>query len=261
MPSTVWDKARRIRNPLRSLLVALFWLCVWQGISLAVSNDLLIPAPWAVLRRLCGLAVRSDFWMAVSGSLLRMLTGYFAGVACGFLLAFCTHWSRIARQLLAPAFTVIRATPVASFILIALIWIGSARVPVFTAFLMVLPIVWGGVSSGLESIGKELPEAARLFGFSRRRKLWLLYLPSIKTPFLSACVTSVGLAWKASVAAEVLCVSKLSIGKYLYQSKLYLETVDLYAWTCTVIVLSLVLESALKFAVRRSRKEGVPHAE
>ncbi|MBO5898784.1 MAG: hypothetical protein J6R04_07220, partial [Clostridia bacterium] len=77
-----------------------------------------------------------------------------------------------------------------------------------------------------------------------------IYLPAVLPYFLSACESSIGLAWKAGVAAEVLALPALSIGKQLYESKLYLETTDLFAWTLVVIVLSLLLEWLTRRAFR-----------
>lgn len=255
-PTTASIMATKLKGVAGRLFVLLFWLTVWELAALAVDRELLVPAPTAVFARLWELIREKSFWLACLSSLGRMAGGYAVGVSAGVLLAFGAHWCRPLRMLISPVFTVIRATPVASFILIALVWIGGGRVPVFTAFLMVLPIVWGGTVGGLESVGRELPEMARVFSLSPWRKLRYLYLPAVRPSLLSACVTAVGLAWKASVAAEVLCVSGNSVGLYLYRAKLYLETVDLYAWTVAVILLSLTLETALKAAVRRLTAKG-----
>lgn len=255
MRSTMSSKRIHKQNTLLVILqkigVAAFWIALWYGISRLVQSELLLPSPIDVAKRLGELIPTSDFWLSVAASMGRMLWGYLLGTVCGFVLAFVTHWSRLARELLSPVFTVVRATPVSSFILIAIIMIGSSSVPVLTAFLMVLPVVWNGVSAALAEIGPELPEMAAVFRLSRASRMRYLYFPAVRGGFLSACVTSVGLAWKACVAAEVLCVSRLSIGRNLYLSKLYLESVDLFAWTVTVIVLSLILEFALRRILHR----------
>ena len=47
----------------------------------------------------------------------------------------------------------------------------------------------------------------------------------------------------------------------IFESKLYLETTDLFAWTLTVILLSLLIEKTLLRLVRRTgRKDGDIHA-
>jgi NitT/TauT family transport system permease protein len=53
-----------------------------------------------------------------------------------------------------------------------------------------------------------------------------------------------GVAWKAGIAAAAIALPAVSIGRQLMESKIYLETTDLFAWTSVVIVLSLILETA-----------------
>ena len=82
-------------------------------------------------------------------------------------------------------------------------------------------------------------------------KLRYLWIPSALPTFITSEKTSIGLAWKAGVAAEVLCTPKMSIGKQLYESKLYMETVDVFTWTIAVIVISVVIEKALMWSVKK----------
>ena len=74
--------------------------------------------------------------------------------------------------------------------------------------------------------------------------------------FLSSVQTSIGIGWKAGIAAEVLTVPTLSIGKMIADSKLYMETVDLFSWTLVVIVISIIIE---KMLVASIRKYGTKH--
>ena len=64
------------------------------------------------------------------------------------------------------------------------------------------------------------------------------------------------MGWKAGIAAEVLTVPPLSIGKNIFEAKLYLETTELFAWTLTVILLSLVIERILLRLVGHIGQKG-----
>ena len=92
---------------------------------------------------------------------------------------------------------------------------------------------------------------ARVYAFPPWRTVRRVFAPSVGPHFLSACQTCLGLAWKSGVAAEVLTVPLRSIGRELYESKLYLETVDLFAWTAVVVLCSLALEKLLSVGIRR----------
>lgn len=231
----------------------LFWVAVWFALFYCVNQEILIPSPSDVIKRLGELCVTSSFWLTAVLSLLRILLGFSAGVVIGSLLATATSFSRGAYELFKPMITVIKTTPVASFILLALVWIKRNDVPGFISFLMVLPIIWANVSEGINSADKNLIEVAEIFKFSAGKKIKNIYIPSVKPYFFAGCTTSMGLAWKAGIAAEVLSQPKDSIGTHLYASKIYLETVDLFAWTVVVIILSVALEKILKVLLKRIR--------
>ena len=76
---------------------------------------------------------------------------------------------------------------------------------------------------------------------------FLMVLPH----FLSACRLSLGMCWKAGVAAEVIGVPSGSIGEKLYNAKIYLNTPDLFAWTIVIIVISFVFEKCFLGIVSR----------
>lgn len=222
--------------------VIVFWLLVWGAAARLVGQELLLPAPAAVLRRLFRLIQTAEFRQAAAVSLGRILLGAIIGTAAGTLLAVATSRFRMADALLRPLLTIVRSTPVASFILLVLIWVGRDVLPVVIVVLMVLPVVWGNVTAGIAGTDRQLLQMAQLYRLGAWRTITRVYAPSVLPHFLAACSTALGLAWKAGVAAEVLTVPRLSIGRYLYESKLYLETVDLFAWTVVVILLSLVIE-------------------
>lgn len=227
----------------RRLLAAAFWLAVWELASLAVGLELLLPSPRSVAVTLAALAGTADFWLSVGGTLLRVFAGLMGGAVLGGALAFLTHFCPWADVVLSPAIRVIRATPVVSFILLVYLWVTRTNIPGVIAAAMVMPVVWGSLTAGLEAVDGGLLELARAYRFSGGKTLRLIYLPALRPYFSAGFLTAVGLAWKSGVAAEVICPPKLAIGTQIYQAKLALETPELFAWTLTIIVLSLLLEA------------------
>ena len=71
---------------------------------------------------------------------------------------------------------------------------------------------------------------------------------------MAAVTTAMGLAWKSGVAAEVLCIPRPAIGTQIYNSKLYLDIPDLFAWTVAVVALSLLLEGLLRALLERDKR-------
>ena len=64
---------------------------------------------------------------------------------------------------------IVRATPVASFILLVLLWTGRNQVPAVISGLMVLPVVWENLTQGIRSTDRQLLELSRAYRFSRGR--------------------------------------------------------------------------------------------
>lgn len=232
----------RLKMLARLLIPPAFWLGVWQLAAMAVGMELKLPSPAAVASALARLAVQPLFWQSAAASLIRIFLGLAAGAVLGALLACATSLSPWADAILSPAIRVVRATPVISFILLVWLWVTRAVVPSVISALMVLPVVWGSVSSGFAQTDPALLELARAYRFGRLRTLKLVYLPSVRPHFASGLRTAMGLAWKSGVAAEAICLPSAAIGAQVYYAKLYLESPDLFAWTGVVIALSFALE-------------------
>ncbi len=240
------------------LLPPAFWLGVWQLCAVLVDrsvggrgNELLLPYPASVGRALLSLAGTGDFWGTVLASLGRIALGLLAGIALGALLAGLTSAFRWADRLLSPAIRVVQAAPVASFILLVLLWTGRDAVPAVISALMVTPVVWGSLSQGIRAVDRKLLELAWACRFSRMKTAWLIYLPSLRPYLQSALAASAGLAWKSGVAAEVLCLPSPALGGQIYYSKYYLNIPELFAWTAVAVALSLLLERLLSRLLAR----------
>ena len=239
---------------LKALGVTAFWVAVWALVSFAVNSEFLFPSPISVIKALASLVVTADFWASTALSLLRVFVGILISITVGVLLAVLTVNVRVLDTLLSPLLGVIKATPIASFIILAWLWISSGKLPVFITSLIVIPIVWSNVSEGIRSVDKSLLEVASVYKFSLSKKLFKLYIPSIAPFFMAACKSSLGLAWKAGISAEVLTTPQKAIGTELYLSKTYLELPNLFAWTLVVIILSMVFEKLFILGIEKAGK-------
>ena len=228
-----------------------FILALWWVLSVAAANSLILPDPLSVAKAFLRLAGTAGFYLSMLRSMAGILCGYLAGNAAGLLLGALSGLSERIYAFVKPAMTIIKTTPVASFIILVLIWIGKAYTPAFTAFLIVLPVVWQTVSSGMRSADVKLLEAAEVFRLSAAKKIRYVYVPEASSGYVGASLTAMGFAWKAGVAAEVLAGGMKTLGGNIYSAKIYLEIPDLFAWTFTVIALSLVIELLTGFVLRR----------
>lgn len=245
---------RKFRNTVlrhTALPVLLVWLAVWYAVSEIIGLELLIPSPSAVLDSFITLIKEKEFYISCLNSLYKVIAGWSLGVISGTLIAVLTSLSRILRELLKPVLHIIKATPVASFIILALVLMSSANVPVFTCALITVPVVWANISEGILSPDKKILEMAQFFGMPLKKRIEDIYIPAVLPYFSAAATTTMGLSWKAGIAAEVICTPSATIGAGIQNAKIYLETPSLFAWTLTVIVLSMLLEKLLTFILKK----------
>lgn len=246
-----------IKKAALSLGVALFWLALWQAAAMIVNNPLILPTPLQTLLRLLSLAGEGEFWIFTGLSILRVFFGIFIAIPAAWLLAAVCSRSKTVNALFAPAVTLMKSTPVVSFILIAIFLVDRHVIPSAITFMMVFPVLFENVREGISQTPRELLEMAEVFEVSWLMKVKRIYIPAIKPFFLSALSTSIGLAVKAGVAAEVVAYIPDSIGKKLSDAKSYMEPADLLAWTVVIIIISLLTEKAVRLltqlAGRRAR--------
>lgn len=232
----------KVKKVLVTALSILFWLVLWEIVALKLNSKILLVSPIEVIRRLCGLAVTREFLSSVMFSAGRILLGFASGLAAGCLLAFAAGKVRFIRALFSPLISAMKSVPVASITILALIWAGSKNLSVIISFLICVPIVCSNMLEGIDNLDPKLKEMSKVFRISMWKRFTGVYLSQLLPYFRSASRLAIGLCWKSGIAAEVIGIPDGSIGERLFESKIYLETADLFAWTLCVILLSWLCE-------------------
>ena len=235
---------------LKAALVAAFWIGLWYVISLYVNREILVPSPEKTLETLISLFATEKFRTAMVKSLLRILIGFLLALVFGCIGAVLSYRFRFFEELFSPLLNLVRAVPVASFIILALVWIKTNTLPIFISFFMVLPIIWDNMLHGMRGVETAALEAAAVDGAGKWKQIFYIVLPNLAPAFLSSAVTGLGFAWKSGIAAEVICRPPESLGNMLASAKNYLESAEVFAITATIIVLSLIFETLLKSLYR-----------
>lgn len=243
--STIRDKK------IRMLLTAVFWIAVWQVLSIIVGNELFLPFPISAAKALAGLLKTGIFYKECGYTILRCLYGMGLSFVTGLLAAFLSYKFIFARDVLSLPISLLKTVPVMAVIIYAVLLLKSDTVPVLICFLMCFPAVYTNVLLGLDNIDKKYIEFADIYNISSSLKFKYIYLPSV-FPYIKAALTLIaGLSWKSVVAAEVLSIPKFSMGYKLLNAKIYFETDDLFAWVAAIVVLSICFEKIIKAIVEK----------
>jgi NitT/TauT family transport system permease protein len=229
-------------------------LILWQAFSSLKGNELLLPGPLPVMRKLTGLAATERFMLSLWGSFFRVIMGMLISVPLGIAAGIGSSLDRRAGAILKPLFQVISATPVISVILIAFLLFGQERTPVFTAFLMIFPVIAANTSAGISAIDPKLKELFIVYRLSTKERFFSLYLPGITPYILGGLRSGLSLCWKVVVAAEVLVQPRRALGTGMQMAKAQLETAELFAWTAGTVIAAALCQALLSLALKKLQR-------
>ena len=235
------------------ILPLVFWGALWHFSAIMVNSSFLLPGIKETFRALFDLLCKPFFYRSVALSALRVTIGLLLGCFFGVAMAVLCHKFNLIHHIFSPFITVIRSTPVASFIVVLWVILSGDALSIFIGFIMVMPLIWQSTLNSFDAIDKNLIEVTEVFHFSRIKKFSFLTLPSLRAFLVPAIINSVGLAWKAEIAAEIIAYTKNSIGQGINDAKYNLDTATVFAWTLVIILFSIILESCTKALLRRQK--------
>ena len=228
----------------------LFWLLVWQGAALLSADSIIFVGPVDMLRALFVQLPTSAFWLALTTSMCKIMGGFLLAFFFAAVFAAAAFRFPLLSALLEPVVQLQKSVPVASFVVLLLIFFGSEQLSVAIVFLMAFPILYIHTGEGLRHVDKQLLEMARVFRMRPAGRFLWIYRPALWPFLISGAKIALGMSWKSGVAAEIIGVPAHSIGEQLYMAKIYLNTDSLFAWTLVIILLSALFERLFLLLLR-----------
>lgn len=239
---------------IRKFVIFLFWILLWQVTALLIQNEVLLAGPIEVLKELGKELKEIDFYKSVVFSFVRIMIGFFLGLVSGILLGGISFFKPFLKEIMSPIVTLLKTIPIASFVVLLLIWAGSKNLSIYISFLVVFPNVYLNTMMGFSNADKKSIEMAQVFKLSRGRKLFYIYMPSLIPFLISSVEISIGMSFKSGVAAEVIGTPQFSFGEKLYMSKIHLNTAGVFAWTLVIIFVSYLMEKLVLYLIKNASK-------
>lgn len=243
------------KNLLRttSYFASLFiWIGIWHIVAGVIDNQVFVPAPALVAKVLFEeLLPSAEFWNSLLASVLHIGCGFIIGAVTGIVLAVISFVFAIAEGIIWLPMKIIKSVPVASFVILSLLWFDAEQLSIVISAMVVLPIIYTNTFTGIKQTDVKLLEMAQLFKVEKRKRVSCIYIPNALPYVLAAISLSVSMAWKAGIAAEIIGLAKNSIGNELYKAKLYLMIPELFAWTIVIVILSIISEFIINMLISR----------
>lgn len=228
-----------------------FWLFVWHFLSLKINSSIFLPSPEATYKALIRIGKRAGFWQTIFNTFSKIAKGFLLALIAGTFSAIISSFVKIIDVLVSPFMRLLKTVPVASFIILALLWVKSDKLSVLISFAMVTPVVYINILQSFDNVDNNLLEMADIFNVGLLRRLRFIYVPALVSGFMSACKIGLGFCFKAGIAAEIIGLPFQSIGSELYKSKLYLMTDELFAWTVVIVLMSVFFEGVCIYLLNK----------
>lgn len=242
------------RSFLTGTVSAFVLVGVWQIAAAVLDSPFILPGPLPVFLDCITLAGTASFRVMLAATFFRGLVSFSVSLVLSFLLGFASGISQSFSSMMRPWMTIIKSTPVVSFILIALLWFGSSKVPVFVAVLMTMPVMTEAIAHGVKSSNTNLLEMAHVYRMKRSDVIFHIRLPSAMPFFLAGAGASLGLTWKVVVAGEILSSPRLGIGSAMQTAKVHLESARVFSLTIAAILLSVGTELLFDYFIHLSKR-------
>ncbi len=241
-----------ILYPIVSIAIAIL---LWSIVALVYDKPLILPSIVDVWQQLCRLLVTANTYVRIGSTALRTIVCFALSGILASLLAICSALSDVFRRLLAPIVTIISAVPIIAITLVVIILLPSQYSPVLVALLVVLPIMYNALLLALDGLSDQL-QMCKVYGVPSSSTIGYVYVPTMLPLLVHHSKTTLVLALKVVVSAEVLANTIDSIGSGMYSARVNIATAQLLAWTVICLVICFAIQGIValcQYLVRRWR--------
>jgi NitT/TauT family transport system permease protein len=233
-----------VRTRLPTLIVLLIGLVGWWLLSQRFGQYL-FPSPDRVVSGLLNVAGSGELWVHVSATLYRIVLGFSAAVLASLVAGFLIAWIQWAKIVVKDITAVLNSTSVFVWIVLAMIWFGLTNAaPIFTTFMITLPVMLSNIIEGVESVDRKLLEMARVYKLSEFDRFLHIIVPSTIPYMVAGMKVGFALALRVSVVAEIFGVST-GIGYMMNYSRDTLRTDMVFVWALVLIAVMVIVEKTV----------------
>ena len=231
---------------IKKALIIVFWLLLWQIVSLVYNKPLILPSLFDCINSLFGLLDNSNFYLAIFSTLAKSLLGFLAAYIIGIFISYLCFINDLLFEFINPIVQLLKATPISSVVIFVLIFSSNSYISSIISFIVVFPVVFYCCLNGYRNCNKNLVELANVFQLPNRVKFIYIW-PNLIIPYLQSISDStVSLAIKSSVASELIGLTANSIGLQFYYCKLNLQNAELICYTFIIVLAAYALEKGVK---------------
>jgi ABC-type nitrate/sulfonate/bicarbonate transport system permease component len=242
------DWAGRLHLPTLAVLVVV--LVGWTLLSRRYGAYVL-PAPGSIVTGFAEIVRSGEIWTHAAASLSRIAVGFGLAIVLSLLMGLGAFASRTARGIVTDLLAILNSTSVFVWIVISLIWFGLSNwAPIFTTFMITLPVVASNLVEGVANVDRRLLEMGDVYRLSGRLKFRAIVVPSTLPYLVAGMKVGFGLALKVSVVAEIFGVTS-GIGYVMNYSREILATQMVFVWALVMIAIMTLTDKLVFDTISR----------
>lgn len=229
-------------------------LIFWSIVSKCINNEIIVPSINSTIKSLKEIVKNENFLLIVSATMFRCIESFGVSLAAAIIFGIAASFSKIIYNFMLPISSLLKAVPTMGIVVLALIWLSSENAPILIGFIVVFPIFYESVLSGITGVDNKLIEMAHLFKVSKFKIVKEIYIPCILMSLNNVINSAFGLNFKVVIAGEVLGQPKYSIGSNLQLEKMYLNTPGVFAWIIIIVLITLCFDLITRLLHKKTYK-------
>ena len=236
----------------RKVLIWLFYFILWQMFAMIVNQSVILPSFLDVLNRLVYILSDVSFYNHLFITLFRVILGTLSAFVLSFIFAILSYDFKLINQALKPLVLVSKTIPNITYILLVLIWFSREMSVFFVTLLILFPVLYTQISTGLLGINPEHLEVLKLYPETYFHRLTKVIIPLIRISLFEGLKGALSLGFKVGVMAEILGQVQPGLGYLMHIARMNFETVDLFAYTAIMIMVVVLFEKSMDFIKNRN---------
>ena len=244
----------------KRILAIFFILIIWQIIAMSLDNNILIPSPIETISSVFTLLCKTSTWQSIAVTLLRVTRGLCISLVLSLVLLFLYEADHRTEKLFSPVVTLISSIPNISYMILAIIWLGSEGSVSVVTMMVLFPVTFQGLFSTVLDEEGSLKDVQFLYKESFIFRVKYHLLPMLSFTILRTMKTALQLGFKVGIMAEIVASVRTGIGRSMHFANLNLNTAEVLAWTLIIILLSMcitaLIDKLLELRMQHEEKTG-----
>lgn len=237
------------------LFCIILFIVLWSLCAFTIQNDILIPYPKDVCFSLLNILNKKSTYISIAFTILRVFKGYIYSILISLLLACISFKYDSIRSFIEPIVVLVKTIPNISYIILAIIWLGSEGSVSAVTFMILFPICFNTFVSKLDELYRKQKDIIQIYQSDIFETIKICILPELYIDMIQTSITAISMGLKVAVMAEILAAVRIGVGKQLNYARINLNTSDLIAWTIIILILSYLLNYIFQLLLQRRLKE------